>query len=435
MSENGAKTEYSVSELSRLIQNIVESSCRNVCLIAEVASVKVHSSGHTYFVLKDENAVIDAILWRGVAAARGIVLRDGMRVRCIGSVSTYPMRSKYQIVIHSLEEYGVGVLLQAIEERKRRLSAEGIFANHRELCKYPRVIGVITSPTGAVLQDMLHRFRQRYPLIQIILCPVLVQGSGASEQICDAIARMNRYSRDIRKVDVLVIARGGGSLEDLMSFNDENLARCVFHSAIPVVSAIGHETDTTIIDYAADLRAPTPTAAAELIVPDKQILLAQLEQYGHRMRHLCMQSFLSKRSYALKLTNLRMYLNHLYQRIDLVGEKLDRVLHNIRASFNVVRQIRLQRPELRAFTYKEHTMKIEFSRHQLMLQLRGKVDVLASQLESHSHHQVMKKGYAMVLDTDGATITKCSEVRNEMEVVFQDGSVRVSTQACLSLGS
>lgn len=429
---SGVVKEYSVSELSRLIQCCVEGAARNVCLIAEVASVKRHSSGHTYFALKDENAVIDAILWRGVA--RSVELKDGMQVRCVGSVSTYPMRSKYQIIIHSIEEHGVGALLQAIEERKRRLSAEGVFSNNREICKYPRIVGIITSPTGAVLQDMMHRFRQRYPLIRLVLYPVLVQGNGAAEQICEAIRRMNEHNRHSdNKIDVLVVARGGGSLEDLMPFNDEELARCVYHSEIPVVSAIGHETDTTIIDYAADLRAPTPTAAAELIVPDKQMLLAHILQCGQRMHRLCLQSFMSKRSYALKLANIRMYINNLYQRVDLAGEKIDRLLLSIRSCHNILERIRLPYPDLWQFSYREYAMQIEFARHHFMFQVRSKIDGLSSRLDSNSHHHVMSKGYAMVLSDNGDIITRCADVCDEMEVVFQDGSVRVGVQASLRL--
>src|SRR6185437_11877029 len=277
--------EYTVSELSAALKRTVEQGFSYVRVRGEVSGFKRHSSGHCYFALKDADAVLDAVCWRGTAMKLAVKPEDGMEVLCVGRLTTYPGRSKYQIVVESVELAGIGALLKLLEERRQRLAAEGLFAEERKkrLPFLPDVIGVVTSPTGAVIRDILHRLNDRFPR-RVLLWPVAVQGEGAAQQVAAAIAGFNKLMPDgpVRRPDLLIVARGGGSLEDLMAFNEEVVVRAAAASAIPLISAVGHETDTTLIDYASDRRAPTPSAAAEMAVPVRLDLLAELD--GKAMR-------------------------------------------------------------------------------------------------------------------------------------------------------
>jgi len=269
--------EYSVSELSRALKRTVEAAYSYVRVRGEISGFKRAASGHLYMTLKDADAVLDAVCWRGVAGRLAIAPEDGIEVIASGKLTTYPGRSKYQIVIDSLELAGEGALLKMLEDRRRKLAAEGLFdeARKRELPFLPDVIGVVTSPTGAVIRDILHRLDDRFPR-RVLLAPVLVQGENAAAQVAAAIEGFNRLPPDgpIPRPDVLIVARGGGSLEDLWAFNEEIVVRAAAASEIPLISAVGHETDTTLIDFAADRRAPTPTAAAEIAVPVRAELAA-----------------------------------------------------------------------------------------------------------------------------------------------------------------
>jgi exodeoxyribonuclease VII large subunit len=271
--------EFSVGELARALKRTVEEAYGAVRVRGEISQPKRHSSGHLYLRLKDESAVIEAVCWRGVAQKLGMVPEDGMEVVCTGRLTTYPGRSQYQLIIDSMTLAGQGALLKLLEDRKRRLAAEGLFdpARKRKLPFLPAVIGVITSPTGAVIRDILHRLADRFPR-PVLLWPVAVQGEQAAAQIAAAIAGFNSLAPGgpVPRPELLIVARGGGSLEDLMAFNEEAVVRAAAASAIPLISAVGHETDTTLIDFAADLRAPTPTAAAELAVPVRAELVSQL---------------------------------------------------------------------------------------------------------------------------------------------------------------
>ncbi len=271
--------EFSVSELAQALKRTVEDAYGYVRVRGEVSSSKRHSSGHLYMRLKDDQAVLEAVCWRGSVARLRIHPDDGMEVVASGRLTTYPGRSQYQLVIESLELAGEGALLKLLEERKRRLAAEGLFAadRKRRLPYLPSVIGVITSPTGAVIRDILHRLADRFPS-HVLVWPVAVQGELAAGQVVAAIEGFNALASNaaVPRPDVLIVARGGGSLEDLMTFNEEAVVRAAVASAIPLISAIGHETDTSLLDLAADLRAPTPTAAAEMAVPVRSELTAQL---------------------------------------------------------------------------------------------------------------------------------------------------------------
>ena len=255
--------EFTVSEISKLVKKTVEDSFGAVRVRGEISECKFHANGHVYLTLKDENAVIAAVCWKGQVGRLGIRPQLGMEVVCQGRITTYIGQSKYQLVIDSMALAGIGALLKLLEERKRQLAAEGLFdpARKQLLPFLPDVIGVVTSPTGAVIRDILHRLADRFPR-HVLVWPVAVQGDGAAAQIANAIRGFNALSRggNVPRPDLIIVARGGGSVEDLMAFNEEIVVRAAAESNIPLISAVGHETDTTLIDFAADVRAPTPTA-------------------------------------------------------------------------------------------------------------------------------------------------------------------------------
>ena len=272
--------EYTVSELSLALKRAIEDGFGFVRVRGEVSGWKRHASGHCYFALKDSDAVLDAVCWRGTASRLDIRPEDGMEIICSGKLTTYAGRSKYQLVVERIELAGIGALLKMLEERRRRLMAEGLFAAERKkkLPFLPEVIGIVTSPTGAVIRDILHRLADRFPR-RVLLWPVAVQGEGAAAQIAAAIEGFNRIEAAggaVPRPDLLIVARGGGSIEDLMAFNEEIVVRAAAASLIPLISAVGHETDTTLIDHASDRRAPTPTAAAEMAVPVRLDLIGEL---------------------------------------------------------------------------------------------------------------------------------------------------------------
>lgn len=276
----------SVSELSAMLKRTVEDRFGHVRLRGEISGFKRAASGHLYLCLKDDNAVIDGVMWKGGAARLPFVPQDGVEVIATGKLTTYPGRSKYQIVIERMELAGEGALMALLEKLKQKLAAEGLFDRDRKrrLPFMPRVIGVVTSPTGAVIRDILHRLEDRCPT-RVLLWPVLVQGQGAAEQVARAVRGFSAMQPGglLPRPDLVIIARGGGSIEDLWSFNEEIVVRAVAECSIPTISAVGHETDTTLCDYAADMRAPTPTAAAEMAVPVRAELLALLKEQGLRM--------------------------------------------------------------------------------------------------------------------------------------------------------
>src|SRR5579875_874244 len=261
---------YSVSELAFALKRTLEDAYGFVRLRGEISKVTRHASGHIYLTLKDERACIDGVVWKTSVRALKCRPEQGLEVIVTGKITTYPARSSYQIVIETMEPAGVGALLAQLERLKAKLAGEGLFeaARQRPLPTHPRVIGVVTSPTGAVIRDILHRIRDRWPA-HVLVWPVVVQGESASAQVIAAIRGFNAipHAHAVPRPDVLIVARGGGSIEDLWPFNDEALARAVAESGIPLISAVGHETDTTLIDFVSDRRAPTPTAAAEIATP------------------------------------------------------------------------------------------------------------------------------------------------------------------------
>ena len=272
---------YSVAELTKKIKFVLEENFSNIWVQGEISNCRKAASGHIYFTLKDEAAVIKAVLFRGYQRAVRFELADGLNVIVHGSVDVFDKRGEYQIIVDLIEPVGLGALQLAFEQLKEKLQKEGLFdeSHKKQIPAFPDTIGVITSPTGAALRDILNVVERRYKGIRVIIYPVLVQGEGAAEEIADAIKKANLRS----EADVLIVGRGGGSIEDLWPFNEEIVARAIYHSDKPIISAVGHEIDYTISDFVADLRAPTPSAAAELVVKNKQELLNRSKELSMRL--------------------------------------------------------------------------------------------------------------------------------------------------------
>lgn len=326
--------DWTVSELSGALKRTVEDSFSHVRVRGEISGYRgPHSSGHAYFSLKDTNARLDAVVWKGVFSRLKVRPEEGLEVVAVGRITTFPGKSSYQIVIEQLEFAGVGAIMAMLEERKRRLAAEGLFAGERKRQPpfLPRVIGVITSPTGAVIRDILHRLDDRFPR-HVLVWPVRVQGDSCGEEVAAAIRGFNALAPGgaIPRPDVLIVARGGGSLEDLLGFSEEIVVRAAAASDIPLISAVGHETDVTLIDFAADRRAPTPTAAAEMAVPVRAELIAETRSLQARLGGAQARMLERRRAELRALERLLPDADDLFalprQRLDMVGQRLPRAL-------------------------------------------------------------------------------------------------------------
>jgi exodeoxyribonuclease VII large subunit len=404
----------SVSELSGALKRTIETAFGQVRVRGEISGFKRHNSGHCYFTLKDESACVDAVIWRTNAATLAFRPEDGAEVITTGKLTTYPGRSKYQIVVDRMELAGEGALLALLERRRKALAAEGLFApeRKRKLPFLPQVVGVVTSPTGAVIRDILHRLEDRCPT-RVILWPVPVQGEGAAARIAQAIRAFPSIEP---RPDLLIVARGGGSIEDLWAFNEEQVVRAAAESPIPLISAVGHETDTTLIDHAADLRAPTPTAAAELAVPVRAELFAQLSELGHRAQH-CLARRTERSRERLDLTVCRWpepqaIFAAAIQRLDEIGERLPRSLAartgHARADLNLVAG-RL-RPDLV---------------DQRIARLSEQLGALWRLAELAHPEKPLQRGFARVTDRNGKTLIHAADARvaRELRLRFGDGSL------------
>ena len=322
--------EYTVSELSNALKKTLEVNFDIVHLRGEISGLTIAASGHVYMSLKDDkNSLIDGIIWKGQASRVNFKLEDGMEVLVIGRVSTYAPRSKYNIIINTIELAGEGALLKLIENRRRLLAEEGLFdeKNKKLLPFLPNTIGIITSGTGAAFEDIIIRIKQRFP-VRIILYPVLVQGRDAPKQIATAIDKINMLSsikNNISIPDVLIVGRGGGSLEDLMAFNEEIVVRAIYNSKIPIISAVGHEVDNSLSDYAADVRAPTPTAAAEIALPDRRTLYDNLNMIYSKssssIKNIIGLCIREKQKYILPMSHT--ILENKVQNLDIINDQLN----------------------------------------------------------------------------------------------------------------
>lgn len=433
--------EYSVTELSMALKRTVEDTFGYVRLRGEISGFKRAASGHVYLTLKDEKSVLDGIMWKGVAGRLTFRPEDGLEVICTGKLTTYPGRSKYQIVIERMEPAGAGALMALLEERKKKLAAEGLFeASRKKPIPYlPKVIGVVTSPTGAVIRDILHRLSDRFPR-HVIVWPVIVQGEGAAEQIATAIRGFNELDgrNGITRPDVLIVARGGGSLEDLWSFNEEVVIRAVADSDIPLISAVGHETDTTLIDYASDLRAPTPTAAAEHAVPVRDDLIYTVKDFDSRLNRSIRRMVQDKAqlldglSRGLPKPSDMLALNR--QRFDDAAERLPRALTLLaeKRQMQLDGVGRLLRPDLLRKDIMRAQEKTDqfFSRMeravgQNQLQMKQKYDATSRLFDSLNYKRVLDRGFAVVRDDKGRAVTLAAKVPSgrALDIEFSDGHV------------
>ena len=452
----GNLPEISVSELSGAIKRTVEDAFGYVRVRGEISGYRGPSaSGHVYFGLKDASAKIDAVIWKGVFGRMKIRPEEGLEVIATGKVSTFPSSSKYQLIVESMEPAGVGALLAQLEERRKRLAAEGLFDPARkQLLPYlPSVIGVVTSPTGAVIRDIIHRVADRFSL-HILVWPVRVQGENSAAEVAAGIRGFNALEAGgaIPRPDVIIVARGGGSLEDLWGFNEEIVVRAAAESAIPLVSAVGHETDTTLIDYAADLRAPTPTGAAEMIVPVRAELLATAADLGGRLDG-GLQRFVERRKSELRaaaraLPSPENLLAQPRQRLDLAVSRLPETLrrsldkrrislsrlstglaeHSPRALLGKRREkLDALRDRLaNGLVRRLAQAKIDIGKDQTRLgatgdrlplvmrqQLARRADRLHNAgklLKSFSHEGVLERGFALVLDVQGQPVRRVGAV-------------------------
>ena len=485
----GNTPEFSVSELAGAIKRALEDGFGHVRLRGEVSGYRgAHASGHCYFALKDDSAKIDAVIWKGVFSRLKVRPEEGMEVIAQGRVTSYPGSSKYQIVVESLEPAGVGALMALIEERKRRLGAEGLFApeKKRKLPFLPRVVGIITSPTGAVIRDMLAGFAERCPT-RVLIWPVRVQGETCGAEVSAAIRGFNAIAPGgpIPRPDVLIVARGGGSLEDLWGFNDEAVVRAAAESVIPIVSAVGHETDHTLIDLAADARAPTPTKAAEWVVPKYSELIEQMTGLSGRlvsgMRRMLEGSrahlkaaarglpraedlvrprrqrfdevegrlgralLANTRAHALRHAKLaaRLQPRLLENRFARAGERLNalgarqrdalaRLAASRRARFAGAQARlrpaalmgRIERAQVSLDALEARSLRALEGR---LAERRQRLDARAAMLSALSYQGVLARGFAIIRDGTGAMVRQVSHVRAgaALGIELADGEVRV----------
>ncbi|QDH33309.1 exodeoxyribonuclease VII large subunit [Porphyrobacter sp. YT40] len=429
-----------ISEISALLKRTVEDRFGFVRLRGELSGVKRAASGHFYCALKDEGAVIDGVMWKGNAARLNFRAEDGLEVIATGKLTTYPGRSKYQIVIDSLELAGEGALLALLEKTRARLAAEGLFAPERKraLPFLPRTIGVVTSPTGAVIRDILHRLADRFPT-HVIVWPVLVQGQGAAEQVAAAVRGFSAIQAGgpIPRPDLVIVARGGGSIEDLWSFNEEAVVRAIAECTIPTISAVGHETDTTLADYAADRRAPTPTAAAEMAVPVRADLAFTLTDLAARQRRAVYRPLELGRerleARARLLPRPENLLQPQAQRLDDLAERLRRALgdRSAKGRERLAGVAARLSPSLLSRASAEAQRRLERARLAPALverPLRQGADRLAAltRVMSQLHpEKPLERGYAIVRGAAGQALTTRAEAAGEARLLvqFRDGTL------------
>jgi exodeoxyribonuclease VII large subunit len=459
--------EFSVTELSGAIKRTLETAFARIRVRGEITEAKTYPSGHTYFSLKDEGGKIRAVIWKSAAARAGLKPENGVEVIATGRISAYGDRSEYQLVVERLDYAGEGALLARIELLKKRLAAEGLFdpARKRPIPTLPATIGVITSPKGAVLHDIQTTIARRFPR-PILLYPVPVQGEGAAEKIAAAIAAMDTLPRDgIPRPDVLIVARGGGSLEDLMAFNEEIVLRAAAACRLPLISAVGHETDTTLIDFVSDRRAPTPTAAAEMAIPPRTELLADLAQKSARLlgalARLTGERRLRFQAAANTLPDLPSILGNARLRLDDRFQRLilalpNQVARSRAALISVERHI----PDPRAFiTQRQSALALLTGRHRAGLtqilqsgrvqaarilprlspaplhaalrERRARLEGFAARLDGASYESVLARGFALVLDRAGHAIPRAAGISPgaKLRLKFADAEIAATADA------
>ncbi len=432
-------TEFTVSELSQALKRTIEDRFGFVKVRGEISGYKgAHTSGHCYFSIKDEGAKLDAIIWRGSFSRLRAKLKEGLEVVASGKLSSFPGKSSYQIIIENLEPAGVGALMALLEETRRKLTAEGLFETSRKkpLPYLPHVIGVITSPTGAVIRDILHRLNDRFPR-HVIVWPVRVQGETAAAEVTAAIRGFNAMER---KPDLLIVARGGGSLEDLWPFNEEMVVRTAAASAIPLIYAFGHETDTTLIDFASDWRAPTPTAAAERAVPVRAELLAELASRDARMKRAIMRLAQERRLRLQSATRALPKADELLatarQRLDGAASRLPNALRanlqrNAVALAKCSGRLSVQPLKDRLAERGRRTVDLRGRMARavgvLLKQRRDRLAAEAKLFGSLNYRSVLLRGYALVRDEGGRPVRQTTGIALDarLDIEFADGQIGV----------
>ncbi len=425
---------YSVTELSLEIRNLLEKQFPNVWVTGEVSNLRAAGSGHLYFTLKDESAQLRAVCFRNQVRYLKFKPQDGLAVIARGRLGVYETRGEYQLYVEFLEPAGLGALQLAFEQLKQKLAAEGLFdsARKKPLPVLPHRIGVVTSPTGAVIQDILRILRRRFRNMNVLLYPVKVQGEGAAEEIAQGIEHFNRRA----PVEVMIVGRGGGSMEDLWAFNEEVVARAIAASRIPIISAVGHETDFTIADFVADLRAPTPSAAAELVVHRKQDFVADIENRVRRMAQI-LRLRLSQARQAL--TELRMNqvfqtlatrLAEQAQRVDEAVAALDRLMRSslhtarqewLRVSAGVVRYDFRRLLNLRRAKLAERERLFENDFRRFLTERRNRLVQIEAILKERSPQRILERGYSITRDAEGRIVRDAAQV-----AIGADVSIRLA---------
>jgi exodeoxyribonuclease VII large subunit len=431
--------EFSVSEVSAALKRTVEDAFGFVRVRGEISNLKFHSSGHIYFDLKDEKACLNAVVWRTGAGRLRQKPQAGLEVVCTGKISTYAGSSRYQIIVEQVELAGLGALMAMLDDRKKKLGAEGLFdaAHKKSLPFLPDVIGVVTSPTGAVIRDIMHRLAARFPR-RVLLWPVAVQGERAAAEIAAAIRGFNAMAPGglLPRPDLIIVARGGGSIEDLMAFNEENVVRAVFEGTIPLISAVGHETDTTLIDFVSDVRAPTPTAAAELAVPVRAELLGQSFDFARRMLRSFSKGMDDRRRHLAQLVRVLPRAEQLFaaprQRLDYGGENLGKALRTnlqkhrreLTEAGAVLRPARIAR-QIKLGEERSNALATRLLRSQRtrLVERRKHIEALGRVLESASYKSALERGFALVRGEDGAIRRRAAAViaGERLTLTFADG--------------
>jgi exodeoxyribonuclease VII large subunit len=458
--------EFTVSELSFALKREIETTFPRVRVRGEISQPSFPRSGHCYFRLKDENAVLDGVAWKTTIPRLGLKIEEGMEVIATGKLTTYAGSSRYQIIVDRLELAGEGALLKLLEDRRKRLQAEGLFDADRKraLPFLPEVVGVVTSPSGAVIRDILHRLADRFPR-HVLVWPVAVQGDKAAAEVAAAIAGFNRLPEHgpVPRPDILIVARGGGSLEDLWAFNEEIVVRAAAASTIPLISAVGHETDTTLIDFVSDRRAPTPSAAAEMAVPVRADLMAQTLDFGKRtmacMNRVLREANLAVSGLARGLGDPLRLIEERQQRLDVSGERLrlatQQMVNRRSAELAAARLVspnmviaakeQLLVGEARALKsamerFKGDTLqkigrtsdrleqygeRLRRCGTELLEHGRRQVDQFGKLLESYSFHSVLNRGFALVRNQDGHPVLVAAETHagDTISVEFADGRI------------
>lgn len=439
LTNNLSQTEFSVSEISGKIKWLLENQFGVVRIKGEISGLKIAASGHGYFSLKDNNAVLAAICWKHSLARVNFKIEEGLEVVATGKITAYSGQSKYQLSIEQIEPAGSGAFMKILKERKAKLEKEGLFAKeHKQKLPYlPKKIGIITSISGAVIKDIIHRISDRCHT-NLVIWPVAVQGETSADEISNAIDKFNKLEPH-QKPDLLIVARGGGSIEDLWSFNEENVVRSTYNSKIPIISAVGHETDYTLIDLAADMRAPTPTAAAEFAVPVATDLKYTLRTLGDRM-HTRLIDLL--KFYSQALSNNKRALEQVSHSVENYTQKIDDLSFRLLGSLpNLLKQkqillehyptSRLRPIKILKYKYLQykHFDNILFTKSNILLnEYQHKLTLNSSLLHSLDYNNVLKRGFAMISDKSGKYISKTSEAKQNsiLNIKMQDGEIEVT---------